>query len=104
MAREIIDGMEVDLDRLPGEFDELKPFIRKWAGSDDVERENVVSRASTEDLEFLWSAVQPRFTAINEYLDRHDDDDEADLLGNLAEGAMEAAFEIERRTGTSPLG
>jgi hypothetical protein len=102
MATEIIDGVEVDLDRLPGQFDELKPLIRKWAGSDDVERENAVSGASTEDLQSFWAAVQPRFAAINEYLDGHDDD-EAHLLGNLAEGAMEAAFEIERRTGTSLL-
>jgi hypothetical protein len=103
MAREIVDGIEVDLDRLPEEFDELKPLLRIWAGSDDVDRENVVSGASTEELQFLWSAVQPRFAAIDEYLDGHDDE-EAHLLGNLAEGATEAAFEIERRTGTSPLG
>jgi hypothetical protein len=102
MADEEIDGVEVDLDKLPSEFDELKPLIRRWAMGADTEREAAQEAASTEELEGLWRVVQPRFEAINGYLDENDDE-EAHLLGNLAEGAMEAAYEIERRTGQDPM-
>jgi hypothetical protein len=46
--------------------------------------------------------VQPHFAAINEYVDEHDDE-EAHPLASLAEGAMEAAFEIEQHTRTNPM-
>jgi len=42
------------------------------------------------------NSVHPSFPAINEYLDEHDSD-EAHVLANVAEGAMEASFEIKRR-------
>jgi hypothetical protein len=31
MGREVTDGLEFDLDRLPARFDELGPLIRRWA-------------------------------------------------------------------------
>ena len=96
MAIEEINGAEVDLDRLPDEFDDLKPLIRRWAIGDDVKRGAAQEAAPTDELEELWNVVQPRFPEINEYLDENDSD-EAHLLGNLAEGAMEASFELDRR-------
>ena len=102
MSREVINGIEVDLDRLPEQFEPLKPSIRRWAISDDVSREEEQQAASIEELMDLWRSVQPLFDAINEYLDANDHE-EAHLLGNLAEGAMEVAYEIERRTGLNPM-
>jgi hypothetical protein len=96
VASEEIDGVEVDLGRLPSEFDDLKPLIRRWGIGDDLKRAAAQEAASTDELEELWNAVRPRFPEINEYLDENDSD-EAHLLGNLAEGAMEASFELDRR-------
>jgi len=58
--------------------------------------------ASTQDLTALFRTVQPHFPAINAYLDEHDDD-EPHLLGNIAEGAMEASDGVERCTGSNPF-
>jgi len=51
MALEDIDGVQVDLDRLPDEFDGLKPLIRRWARGDDAARGAAQEAASTSGLE-----------------------------------------------------
>jgi hypothetical protein len=96
VARETIDGMDVDLERLPDGFDSLKPLIRRWACGDDVARGAMQDAAATDELLELVGAVEPHFAAINAYLDGHDEE-EAHLLGNLAEGAVEAHLELGRR-------
>lgn len=49
----------------------------------------------------MWSAAQAALPAIRAYLNEHEDE-AAQLLGHLADGADEAAYELERRTGTHP--
>jgi hypothetical protein len=46
--------------------------------------------------------VQPRFPIINSYLEDQDDP-AARLLDSLITATIEAAYEIERRTGTDLL-
>lgn len=99
--------MTVDLSRLPGELEPLAPVVREWAVGDDVKREAKHESASTEALKAYWDAVAPHFAAINAYLDENvasDEPYEAIVLGTTAEGALEAALEIERRTGQHPRG
>lgn len=92
-----IDGVEVDLTKLPDELQALAPLMGEWALGDDVEREAKHEVASTEELQAMHDAVEPYFDPINAWLDDHDDQPEGWALGRLAEGAMEAACEIERR-------
>ncbi|HEX8123145.1 MAG TPA: hypothetical protein VF549_17975 [Solirubrobacteraceae bacterium] len=107
MATEQIGGLEVDLERLPEELRELAPTIRTWASGDEDEREQRQEAAATEDLAAYWLDVSQRFPEINAYLDREIEGErspEALVLGWTAEGALEAATVIERRTGQSPAG
>jgi hypothetical protein len=53
----------------------------------------------------LRQVVAPDFDVFNAYIDEYVDCDEpyeATVLGSLAEDAMEAALELERRTGSYP--
>ena len=106
MATEEIDGLPVDLDRLPPELQRpRRRTIRHWAGRDESERDAAHEAASTEELAAYWLRVSQRFPAINAYLERTHRGparDEAILVGVTAEAALEAAAEIERRTGQRP--
>ncbi len=88
---------DVDLTQLPDEFHDLIPLIEQWAIGDDVEREEKMQAASTQQLQQLAATLQPRFGAIDAYLDEHDHLYEATFLGKLAEAAVEAGFELEAR-------
>ena len=97
---EEIDGIEVDLSRLPPDLQPLVPFIRQWAVGDDVERSERVAAASSEDLQRLRDAFDPHWAAINAYLDENIEGPEpyeATTLDSASQAAMEAAFELERR-------
>lgn len=102
MAIEVINGIEIDLDELHDDLAELKPLIRRWTRSDALERETQVRAASTQELTGLCLAVQPRIPVINSYLEDQDNP-AASLLNSLTAAAIEAAYEIERRTGTDLL-
>jgi hypothetical protein len=107
MATEEIGGLSVDLDRLPAGLRDLAPTIRQWATGDLDEREQRQEAASTEELADYWLSVSQRFPDINAYLEQTiegERTDEALALGWTAEGALEAAQVIERRTGQSPAG
>lgn len=107
MATEQIGGLDVDLDRLPEELRDLAPTIRRWATGDEDEREQRHEAAPTEDLAEYWLTVSQRFPQINAYLERTiegEQSPEALVLGWTAEGALEAAQVVERRTGTAPAG
>jgi len=103
---EIIDGIPMDLSRLPAELHGLIPLIRKWSTSDDVDRTEQWEAASTEELQALFHAVWPHMSAINAYLDEADKltpyPDEAMALGRLAEGVCEVQFVLRERTGRDP--
>ena len=105
MATEEIGGLQVDLDRLPEDLRDLAPAIRRWATGDEDEREQRQEAGSTEELADYWLTVSQRFPEINAYLERTiegEQSPEAVVLGWTAEGALEAAQVVERRTGTAP--
>ncbi len=107
MATEEIGGLQVDLDRLPEGLRDLAPEIRRWATGDEDEREQRQEAAATEDLASYWLSVSQRFPEINAYLERQiegGEEVEAVVLGWTAEGALEAAQVVERRTGQMPPG
>ena len=102
---EEIDGLEVDLDRLPPELRQLAPTIREWAMIDAESRDARLEDASTEDLARFWLDVSPELPAINAYLEaaiEGEESTEAIALAATAEGALEAAAIVERRTGQHP--
>ncbi len=90
---------EVDLSELPPEFHDLIPLMKEWAIGDDVERDEKMQAASEDELRTLSRALQPRFDAINSYLDDNDHLEVATYLGRLAEAAAEAQIDLENRTG-----
>ncbi len=66
---EEIDGLQVDLDRLPEELRALAPTVRRWAISEEEERDARLESASTEELAELWLAVSPQLPAFFADLD-----------------------------------
>ena len=104
---EEIDGLQVDLDRLPPDLQSLAPVIRQWAIADDEERDRRLEAASTEELAQFWLTVSPELPAINAYLERQtaaegEEPAEAIALAATAEAALAAAEVVERRTGSAP--
>ena len=100
-----IDGLEVDLTRLPAELQGLAPAIRAWAVVDEEARDARLEGAETEELAGLWLNVSPQLAAINAYLEsviQGQESNEAILVAATAEAALEAAKVIERRTGQAP--
>ncbi|HEX8085559.1 MAG TPA: hypothetical protein VF529_14800 [Solirubrobacteraceae bacterium] len=98
---EEIQGLEVDLGRLPAELHELAPLIRTWSMADEEERDRRLEAASTEELAAFWLAVSPQLPAINAYLEsaiEGQESNEAIVLAATAEAALEANRVIERRT------
>jgi hypothetical protein len=90
---------------LPGEPpedapDELKvvwPLVLHWAESDDVGRSDLTTSASNQELTDLVQTIDPLYSAINAYLDSTGDAERAVPYGDLAQAAMEARFELDRR-------
>jgi hypothetical protein len=102
---EEIDGLEVDLDRLPEDLRPLAPMIRRWAVAEGEDRDRRLEQASTEELADFWLAVSPQLPAINAYLEQAiegQETNEAIVLAATAEAALEASGVIERRTGAAP--
>jgi len=72
------------------------PLLRRWALSDDREREERIQAARTASLAALVESVKPLWPALNAYLDS--EPPAAGLrLGDLAQAAMEAERELRRR-------
>lgn len=84
-------------DDAPAELKAVWPLVLRWGESDDVGRGGVTDAASDEDLSALVEAINPLFPAINAYLDATGDAERAVPYGDLAQAAMEARFEIDRR-------
>jgi hypothetical protein len=88
------------IDDLPLEFKDLAGLVQRWAVSDDSERAALLDEASDGELGELVKAVEPRFAAINQYLDSFDDrpmPEAATALGTLAECAAEAQLKLSSR-------
>jgi hypothetical protein len=87
-------------DDLPSEFKDLAGLVQRWAVSDDSERAALLDEASDAALSELVKTVEPRFAAINQYLDSFDDQpmlEAATALGTLAECTVEAEQELSSR-------
>jgi hypothetical protein len=84
-------------DDAPAELKIAWPLVLRWDESDDVGRGGPTDAASDEELSALVEAVDPLFPAINAYLDATGDAERAVLDGDLAQAAMEARFELDRR-------
>ncbi len=87
-----VESSQLELQVLPPEFHPLIPLIRKWAISDDQEREEVLSGSPKRPLKELVRTVEPYLAAIDAYLDSLGENPplEACALGTLAECALEA--------------
>lgn len=96
---EMIDGMEVDLGRLPDELASLAPLIKRYGVGDDLERRRLLEASSRDELRDLAAAPADKWDAINAFLDEHmerpgaPEQDVAIVLSNFAQAAMEAEFE-----------
>ena len=69
---------------------------------DDTVRSDRIASATHEDLRELVEVVSPELQAIDAFIDSIGEPlpDEAALLGSLAEAALEAKHELERRPGS----
>ncbi len=65
-------------------------------------RSDRIASATHEDLRELVEVVSPELQAIDAFIDSIGEPlpDEAALLGSLAEAALEAKHELERRPGS----
>ena len=73
-------------------------LVLRWGESDDVERGDLTAAATNGELAALVQAVDPLYPIINAYLDETGDAERAVPYGDLAQAAMEAKFELNRRT------
>jgi hypothetical protein len=108
-AIELADKIEVleeplDLTLLPERFHPLIPLIKKWAISDDGDRDDLLSTASKAALEKMVEKVSPYFEDIGSYLASFGEEpppEYASALGTLAECFIEAEIETAKRAETS---
>jgi hypothetical protein len=96
---EVIDGLRFDAAEVTPELRQLLPMLRRWATGDDTARSNRIASATDEDLRELVEVVSPELQAIDAFIDSIGEPlpDEAALLGSLAEAALEAKHELERK-------
>jgi hypothetical protein len=99
LAEELPAGNEekIDLTVLPPEFKILIPLIRKWGVTDDLERTELLEKASRKVLERLVESVVPHLSSINKYLDSFGEvppSEAAVALGAVAECAVEAQLHL----------
>jgi hypothetical protein len=93
----------VDLSLLPDDLGHLAPLIARYAASDDVERGELLDRASDKELEELVRAPAASWPAINAFLDEHvasapgPSQDLALALDSFAQAALEARFVLDAR-------
>lgn len=85
----------------PPSIRDLDPALAgRWSISDDVEHDEAIEAASTNDVELLVAAVDRSvLAAIDEYLDRANDHEDVVWLNDIARAALEADMELERRQG-----
>lgn len=96
---------DTDFSLLPVELRPLAPLIEKYGVGDDVDRGTLLGDASDAELRELEAAAAPHWDAINTYLDENMSppgprQDVAVALGDFAQAAMEARFELGRRVGS----
>jgi hypothetical protein len=87
--------------RLPNEFRDLQDLADLFAIADDAARDRVEGEIADELKHELVARVWPKLGSINQWLDKHDDE-EAHPLGRLAEAACEVKLELGRKATASP--
>ena len=93
-----LDPPQVPPDDAPDPPKAVWPVVLQWGESDDVNRGDLTAAATDEELEALVQAVDPLYPMINAYLDETGDAEHAVPFGDLALAAMEARYELDRRT------
>jgi hypothetical protein len=98
----VADEPELAFSPLPEDLRHLEPLIPKYAESDDVLRSNLLEQATDDELRELVAAADPHWPAINAFLDANTlligpRQDLAVALDSVAQAAMEAVYELERR-------
>ena len=93
---------ERDFDLLPAQMRDLAPLIERYGESDDVERSELLERASTDELRALAAAAEPHWDEINSFLGENMGEvgakqDLAIAVDAFAQAAMEARIELEQR-------
>lgn len=85
--------------KVPPAFADLQPFARRWAVTDDHDREEALDGASKRDLRRLVDAVLPRLADIELMLDAAGEplSEEMIDLQALAQAAVEADIEMKGR-------
>lgn len=84
--------------RLPAGFEELEPFVDKWAVDDIPTRIAVRSTSSMEDIRTFYDAIVPRTVEAMALIDRHglsDLPDDVARLCKLVLALASAATAIE---------
>jgi hypothetical protein len=94
------EEMPISFEGLPEQFKILIPLMKRWSISDDNDRSEKLSKASSKTLTRLVQVVTPNFDKINQYLDSFEKrplSEHAILLGSLAECAVEAQLLLKAR-------
>jgi hypothetical protein len=93
---------ELHFSLLPDDLQPLAPLIAKYAEGDDADRADLLANASTDELRELSTAANPRWDAINAFLNDNMEEvgprqDLALALDGFSQAAMEAGSELEGR-------
>jgi hypothetical protein len=94
---ETIDGLDLDVTSLPGPLRVLVAHYRRYAISDDVDRERVIHKATEPELEELIATFTPLWPDVTAFLDIDSHSNEEVLTDALAQAVMEAQIELRDR-------
>ena len=94
---ETIDGLDFDGASLPDPMRRLVPHYRRFAITDDVNRERVIEEATAAELEELVQTFTPLWPDVMAYLDRDSHSNEEVLTDAFAQAVMEAQIELKHR-------
>jgi len=91
------EATSVDFTELPASLHVLIPLIKRWAVTDDGEREALLEEGSESELSVLVATVEPRLGEIDDYLRESACKSlPAIYIGALAECTVEARLYLER--------
>ena len=80
---------------LPAGLEQLQPLLARWAIDDDEQRAVAIDHAPEDELAEVWQTVSPQLGAIDDALQQGDAG--TGPLGSLAQAALEARQELQRR-------
>lgn len=65
------DSVKIDLNKIPKPFRHLIDLAKKWAISDDVERELLIRKTSFEEKESFVKKTKPYIVDVKKWLEEH---------------------------------